>query len=286
MISFPGGQPPLFDADDLLLYAASPFAFWMERKCLVAGTAGPEPDPGSQPPESALVSQAELAERLPGQVALIDWRNPEPQRRQATLQALRSGSDWIVDGQLTEGSLSTTCNLLKRVRAGDSEEDPESIRYLPCISQPMPLRDARVHLCLAAELLSRILGRLPDQLLLMRDNELLASLDSSDWMPLFRAFLQRFLDDQAAFDASRPPDPSMSLVYGRWRAEAVRCLAQMPEAPEPECPVSTLVQPKGHPLDTPGFNILGARPRRPAREDSLLTPLSPVLDTRRSFDDE
>ena len=329
------GQTPLYDADDLLLYASSPFAFWMERRRLQAGPGqGPEPDPGAAPPVSSVFSQAELREQLEGSVVVIERGQPEPQRRQATLQALRAGIDWVIDGQLADRGFSMPCNLLRRDSEGASEGQP---RYLPCVTQPLARGEARVHLCLAAELLTGIFGEPPGQLLLMRGSQLQQAWLTAEWLPLFQGFLRRFLADQAAFDPASPPDPTRSLSYGRWHEEARRQaqgrseaspseepvaaavvaltsesggdpdpqvtqdpqdlpvpqVSEVSEVPEVSLPASPVPWPaaanpvKGHPLDTPGFNILETRSRQrdkgqPARTAS---PLSPVLNTRDSADD-
>lgn len=300
------GQTPLFDTDDLLLYAASPFAFWMERYHLEKGGSGVSPDPGSKPPPSLLASQAALQECLPGSVRVVPWTAPESERRLATLEAVRGGVDWILDAQLANGRFSTPCNLLRREAGPEGKES-----YVPCVTQALPARTARVHLSLLADLLIDVLGDPPRDLLVIRKGQVEELWASATWLPLFQAFRDRFLRDQAAFDPSLPPDPGQSLDYGRWtqralaqlqqsrarskpaagsggESSAVTASTQEGDAREPgvaaahDAPGSA----KGHPLDTPGFNVLQTRRRRREHGERTASPaFSSTLNTRDSVDD-
>ena len=106
-----------YTSEDFVLFRESPFASWMERLTLENPDHGIAPDPGSEPPRDMLESQADLAEVLRAegkQVKLIERQAAEPLRRTATLEAMRHGVDFIVDGQLALGPLSGSANLLMR----------------------------------------------------------------------------------------------------------------------------------------------------------------------------
>ncbi len=144
---------------------------------------------------------------------------------------------------------------------------------------------------------------------------------SATWLPLFRAFRDRFLREQAAFDPDRPPDPSLSLEYGRWAQQAPLWLQRdqeppgapspaagqerppvaasavvvspiVPDPPDNDVPLPVMIpgqaRPgagKGHPLDTPGFNVLQTRRGRRERGRTGEPAFSSTLNTRDSADD-
>lgn len=288
------GLMPLFDADDLLLFSESPFAFWMERCRFEGGESGPVPDPEASPREPTLVSQARLRGSLPGEVRVIPWGASESERRLATLEAMRAGVDWVIDGQLAHGMFSAPVNLLRR-----EASDRGAVLYQPCLTQVVPQQSARLHLYLLADLLEQLQGRSVDELLLLRDGRVDQVWSTEEWMPLFRAFRDHFLSAQSAFDVSCPPDPGLSLDHGRWRKHAlahvrnrdgmgakpvetgeVRPRTGQPKTgPEhwgPSTEVSSSLQ--CHPLDTPGFSVLRSRP--PTRREASELPPGSVLNTR------
>lgn len=295
------GRGLLFDADDLLLFSVSPFAFWMERSRLELGEAGPAPDPGSAPPAPTLQSQAGLSSHLSGQVSVIPWHSVETERRLATLEAMRAGVDWIIDGQLSQGGFTATCNLLKREAALAGKAV-----YVPCMTQQADLATARLHLCLQADLLDQLQNWLPEEVLLLHEGRVAQSWSTACWLPVFRAFRDRFLAEQASFDPGLPPDPSASMEHGRWQQQALLRLGRQqsqldgrmnaglnsrgtaePDSrvttrPEPRVTAQEVLPRKEHPLDSPGFSFSpsGSRPQAASSPADRLAPFSSTLDTR------
>ena len=103
--------------DDFVLYRESPFAIWMERLTLENPDHGIPPDIGSDVPASSAERQDDLAETLREEgrdVALIDWEMDEPRRRTATLEAMRRGADFVVNGQLGLGPLQQSLPAPRR----------------------------------------------------------------------------------------------------------------------------------------------------------------------------
>lgn len=288
------GLTPLFDADDLLLFSESPFAFWMERCRFEGGESGPVPDPEAPPREPTLISQARLRESLPGDTRVIPWGASESERRLATLEAMRAGVDWIIDGQLAHGLFSTPVNLLRRDISGQG-----MVLYQPCLTQVLPHRSARLHLYLLADLLEQLQGHSVDELLLLQNGRVDQVWSTEEWMPLFRAFRDHFLSVQSSFDVDFPPDPGLSLDHGRWSNHALAHVRKRNgsdiRSSDPTASHTPTEQPKTkaehpaqnpavystlecHPLDTPGFSVL--RSRRPRRRETPEVPPGSVLNTR------
>ncbi len=205
-----------YTAEDLVLFKESPFACWMERLTLENPDHGVAPDPGSEPPGVNTRSQADLADTLRREgrrVSLIDWEQEEPLRRAATLEAMRHGVDFIVDGQLAVGPLSGTANLLMR-SSGFSELG--SYLYVPCDTQGKTNLHTAFRLCFLADLLHGLQGQLPPQLVIIRPGNEVVPLPTDDHIYLYRAIKKRFMDAQRDFRKHRMPDPAESSHFGRW----------------------------------------------------------------------
>ena len=90
-----------YTSEDFVLFRESPFACWMERLTLENPDHGIPPDVGSSEPRSSMERQDDIVDTLRAEgrdVALIDWDLDEPGRRTQTLEAMRGGADFIVNG--------------------------------------------------------------------------------------------------------------------------------------------------------------------------------------------
>lgn len=206
-----------YTPEDFVLFREAPFACWMERLTLENPEHGIPPDAGSKPPGDTLERQDDLGETLRAEgkdVTLVDWDMDEPLRRSATLEAMRHGADFIVNGQLALGPLSGTANLLMRT-SGYSELG--DYLYIPCDTQAATsTRNAAFRLCFLADLLHSLQGQLPPQLLLIRGDSDLVPLPTEDHIYHYRAVKQRFMEAMGSFRKHRMPDPAESSHFGRW----------------------------------------------------------------------
>ena len=213
--------------EDFVLFRESPFACWMERLTLENPEHGIPPDAGSKPPGSTVERQDDLGETLRAEgkdVTVVDWDLDEPHRRSATLEAMRRGADFIVNGQLALGPLSGTANLLMRT-SGYSELG--DYLYIPCDTQvAASTRNAAFRLCFLADLLHSLQGQLPPQLLLIRGDSDLVPLATEDHIYHYRAVKQRFMEAMRSFRKHRMPDPAESAHFGRWSDCANEVLKQ------------------------------------------------------------
>lgn len=244
-----------YTPDDLILFKESPFACWMERLTLENPDHGISPDTVSEPKRESSrflhniafrlnvqrhtthsvtwedfvdVSHAPPAEQQaerPRQafalhvegsdVFVVDRQVDESLRRARTIEAMRSGMQFIINGQLAVGPLSARCDLLIR-SPGVSELG--DYMYLPCSThQDTPLH-ATLRLCFAADLLHGMQGKLPPQILLIQDGEGLNSLQTEDQMYHYREVKHRFMKAQLSFRKHCMPDPLDSSHFGRWSA--------------------------------------------------------------------
>ncbi len=203
-----------YSADDLVLFRESPFAAWMERLTLEDPGHQIAPDPGSEPPTPYARPQNAFADTLRerGRACVqIDWSLPEPERRARTLEAMRQGADYIVDGLVAVGSLAGTANLLMRV-SGLSELG--DFLYLPCDTQGEPSVHLGLRLAFLADLLHSIQGQLPPQLLVIERG--LEQWATEEHIFYYRAVKHRFMLAQRNFRKHRMPDPAESSHFGRW----------------------------------------------------------------------
>lgn len=215
-----------FSADDLVLFRKSPFASWMERLTLENPRHGIPPDASSPPPGSPARPQNAFAATLRAnnrRFVQIEWELGLRQRATSTLDAMRKGVDFIVDGQLTVGPLSDGVNLLMRT-SGFSELG--DYLYVPCDTAGQHGAEAPFRLCFQADLLHSLQGQLPPQLIEIRRGEELNPLETERHIYYYRAVKQRFMLAQRNFRKHRMPDPSESGECGRWYACANEVLRQ------------------------------------------------------------
>lgn len=225
-----------YTSEDLVQFRESPFACWMERLTLENPDHGIPPDLGSQAPKNLMLRQDELADTLRAegkQVSLIDWDSEESIRRNATLEAMRQGTDFIVNGQLALGPLSGSANLLMRT-SGYSELG--SFLYIPCDTQAKTTINSAFRLCFLADLLHSLQGQLPPQMLIIRGGSDLVPLNTEDHIYHYLAVKQRFMSAMREFRKHRMPDPSESSQFGRWSECANEVMKQraMQQAPDVE----------------------------------------------------
>ncbi len=215
-----------YTSEDVVLFRESPFACWMERLTLENPDHGIPPDMGSLPPGDSTEPQDDMADTLRSEgkdVRLIDWDAQEPERRRATLEAMRKGADFIVNGQLALGPLSGAANLLVRT-SGYSELG--DFLYIPCDTQARSGSHAAFRLCFLADLLHSLQGQLPPQMLIIRGGDDLVPLATESHIYHYRAVKQRFMEAMRGFRKHRMPDPAESAHFGRWSDCAHEVLKQ------------------------------------------------------------
>jgi hypothetical protein len=215
-----------YTSEDFVLFKESPFACWIERLTLENPDHGIPPDINTEAPRDTMEPQDDLAETLLAEgknVVLVEWDLPEPVRRSGTLEAMRHGVDFIVNGQLALGTLSGSANLLMRT---SGYSDYGDYLYVPCNTQPKTNLHSALRLCFLADLLHSLQGQLPPQMLIIRGDSDVVPLETEDHIYHYRAVKERFMTAQHAFRKHKMPDPAASAHFGRWSDCANEVLKQ------------------------------------------------------------
>jgi hypothetical protein len=215
-----------YTSEDFVLFKESPFACWMERLTLENRDHGIPPDVGSEAPHDNVDTQDDLADTLRAEgknVILIESQVEESLRRSSTLDAMRKGVDFIVNGQLALGALSGSANLLMRT-SGYSELG--NYLYVPCSTQKKTSVHSALRLCFLADLLHSLQGQLPPQMLIIRGGSDVVPQETEDHIYHYRAVKHRFMAEQQAFRQHKMPDPAESASFGRWAECANEVLKQ------------------------------------------------------------
>jgi hypothetical protein len=215
-----------YTSEDFVLFRESPFACWMERLTLENPDHGIPPDVGSVEPRNTMEPQDDIVDTLRSEgrdVTLIEWGLAESGRRTGTLEAMRGGADFIVNGQLALGPLSGSANLLMRT-SGYSELG--DYLYVPCDTQAKTTLHSAFRLCFLVDLLHSLQGQLPPQMLIIRGGSDVLPLQSEDHIYHYRAVKQRFMEAMRTFRKHRMPDPAESSHFGRWSDCAHEVLKQ------------------------------------------------------------
>ena len=233
----------IYSPDDIVLFRESPFAAWMERLTLENPRHGIPPDIHTTASKDTESTQATLVAtlRVEGRnVVVIDSELQEPDRNMATLEAMRTGADFIVNGQLTVDTLSAKPHFLMRT---SGYSDLGAFLYIPCDTQAESSLNSGFRLSFVAELLHVLQGQLPPQMLIIREGADVVPLLTEDYIYYYRSVQQRFLQAMQSFRKHRMPDPAESSHFGRWsvcasemfkqRARREQQNVEEPEADEP-----------------------------------------------------
>jgi hypothetical protein len=229
-----------YTQDDLALFRESPFALWMERLTLENPDHGIPADTENVTSANRSDTQEDIVATLRSEgrnVALIDWELDEPERRTATLEAMRDGADFIVNGQLAVDCLSGVASLLMRT-SGYSELG--DFLYMPCETNARNTLQSAFRLSFVADLLLNVQGQLPPQMLIIRGGAEVVPLQVEDYIYYYRAVQRRFLQAMQSFRKHRMPDPAESSHFGRWAECASEVLKQraLSEQQRTEAPAS------------------------------------------------
>lgn len=266
-----------YTPDDVVLFRESPFATWMERLTLENPDHGIPPDLNSTPQGDRPERQDDIVATLRAEgrnVALIDWEQEEPERRAATLEAMRAGADFIAHGQLTVGALSGNASLLMRTSGYSGLGD---FLYIPCETHSRNTLHSAFRLCFVAELLHQVQGQLPPQLLIIRDGAEVVPLQTEEYIHYFRAVLRRFTQAMATFRKHRMPDPAESSHFGRWTECATEVLKQRAFSEQRRSEEQVMEDTQDAELDMPQLKVAnGAESRQSDGGESVQYSMAPA----------
>ncbi len=217
---------------DLILFRHSPFAAWMERLTLENPDHGIPSDVHGEAPRDDTRPQDDIVNTLRAEgrdVVLVDWDQEEPRRRADTLDAMRAGADFVVNGLLALGTLCGSANMLMRT---PGYSDLGDFLYIPCDTQGRADLDSAFRLSFLADLLHSLQGQLPPQLLQIRGDADVVPLQTEDHIYYYLAVKRRFMAAMNNFRKHRMPDPAESSHFGRWSECASEVLRQRAQSAE------------------------------------------------------
>ena len=227
---------------DLVAYLAGDFAAWCER---LQAEAAPVPAEiaarvgefrTDEDPEQELAARkgteheqrylATLRERTPG---LIEIQHKDPDAAAKTLAAMRAGAPVIYQGRLDAGNWHGYPDFLYRA------DDPATgtHHYVPWDTKLA--RSVKPHfliqLCAYAGFLEGMLGRRPDELVLVLDDGNEKRFRTGDFFHYYRRLERGFLRFQGEWRPDAPPDPGLDRSWGQW-TEAATALLEARDHPK------------------------------------------------------
>ena len=224
---------------DLVAYLEGDFAAWCERMLAErgraggAGTAELEWATPDEDEDSALAARmgdehehrylVRLREREPG---LVEIARFDPAGHELTLAAMEAGAPVIYQAHLAVDGWQGYPDFLFRCagapcRCGAHHYTPWDTKLA---------RSAKPHfliqLCAYAEMLERIRGFLPGELVFVLGQGEERTFATRDFFHYYRQLKRSFVAFQAGWRAAAVPDPGLERSWGRWETAAERLLEE------------------------------------------------------------
>jgi predicted RecB family nuclease len=209
----------VYSPSDLVLYAASPFASWMDRRALeYPDQARPEP-PSEEDQllfDQGLAHEKAYLEAL-GKVGRELCQIPDAgARREAlTRSAMEEGREIICQAALSGSEFVGIADFLEKTPGKSKLGD---YHYIPIDTKmgANPKPHFLIQLSVYAEMVEEVQGRLPGILgLILRGMER-RDFRTEDVLFYARAVKMSFLKFMGAFDASHPPVPESGADHRGW----------------------------------------------------------------------
>jgi predicted RecB family nuclease len=222
----------LWSPSDLTLFAESPWAAWLERLVreepshdLAAARDPPDAfsellgRKGADAEEAVLIASRRLGHRI---IDLSDVGGPLHTRVDATVSAIAEHPDIIYQAPLQGGGFYGVADFLVRVPGRDVEYMVWDAK-LGRRARPSQV----LQLCCYSEMLALLQPAPPEWAGLVLGGRTPLPLRLASYAALYRHVRGRFLATQAAFDASRLPEPPAPTDNaGRWSGLAAAELEQ------------------------------------------------------------
>lgn len=218
----------VYSPSDLILFAGSPFASWMDRLHLECPDLA-TPDAASEEEqilwmkglehEMALLAQLKKSGR---DVCEIPDKGD---RRQATLDAMRAGHDFIYQAKLECSPFAGFADFLERVPGRSKLGD-----FHYTVADTKLARDPRpkflIQLSAYAEMLEQVQGRRPAQVSVILRDKNPTFFRTDDYFYCYLALKNAFLEFMAAFNPEDRPPLDLGKDHGRWASAAERILRE------------------------------------------------------------
>jgi len=219
----------LYSPSDLCLFMSSPFALWMERNQLESNTSDYEADAADEMLEALSKKGLALEDKLlkqfqeQGKQLVKIQGNSITEKLKHTQQALFDGVEVIYQAAIEMPHFGGFADFLVKVpgesKLGDYHYEVWDSK-LSKYAKPTYV----VQLCCYAEMLNHIQARYADSMVVMLGNGELLRFASNEFRYYYQQLKQRFLNEQASYDARCIPDPAASRDWGHWHNAAAEIL--------------------------------------------------------------
>ncbi len=225
-----------FTPGDLKLYYDSPFASWMEKLHREQPEHGVSPDLiasglGTADEIDPIKNKIFVDELISGgnQVVVIADKGHETGRQLQTVNAMRTGADFIFNAHMSVVPMGGRIDILVRTQGASRLGD---YHYLPAqfFHQDPALTDLPVELCCFVDMLEHLQGKRPEEILQVTDPNSatphIARLPADGYMFDYHKLKIGYRQSQMDFDPENMPDPDQSRHWGRWSRHARKLLTQ------------------------------------------------------------
>jgi len=156
--------------------------------------------------------------------SLIKIEGESPQeKKDATIEAMRSGVEVIVQARLTKAPFAGFADFLIKVR-GNSDLGRYHYEVWDTKLSSKLKPEYLVQLCCYAEMLEQMQGVRPAHISIALGNGQTETLRTSDYYAYYQSLKASFLADQDSFDPSNIPSPAESANHGSWSEHAAAML--------------------------------------------------------------
>jgi predicted RecB family nuclease len=220
------GSRLVYSPSDLIHFAASPFASWMDRLHLEIPDRA-APDPASEEEQilwkKGLEHERALLEQLKASGRDVCEIPDKGDRHKATEAAMRAGREIIYQAKLESPPFGGFADFLERVPGKSKLGD-----FHYTVSDTKLARDPRpkflIQLCAYADMLEEFQGVRPARVSVILREKTPAFFRTDDYYYCYLAFKKSFLEFMAAFNPDQRPPLDLGKDHGRWASTAERIL--------------------------------------------------------------
>lgn len=220
-----------YSPSDLTLYMGSQFASWMSRYVIEYPESAPDRDVDDalmellqqrgyaheDALEAQFISEGKALVKIEG--------GSQDDRARATLEAMRSGVDVIVQARLVQQPFAGFADFLIRVPGNSKFGDYHYEVWDTKLSSSLKATFV-IQLCCYAEMLEAVQGVRPKYITVALGNGQNEILRTDDYFYYYQSLKQSFLNTQNNFDAGNIPDPADSKYLGAWSGYAEKLLTE------------------------------------------------------------
>ncbi len=218
-----------YSPTDLLVFAESPYASWMDRFALER----PEIRPAEPSDEDRLLFEEGLAHEKrylqslrDARIDIVEIPQAGDQRWDMTSKEMLNGKAFIYQAALSLGDFAGFADFLEKVPGASALGD---WHYVPLDTKlgGHPKPSYLIQLALYAEMLEGAQGRLPEKVGIILRGGVRQDFRTEDVLYFVRSLKLRFLDFMASFNPARAPLPEAGAAHRGWSERAESWLLEV-----------------------------------------------------------